>query len=275
VHAAEQKQPNVFMWSARGPGSTVYLLGSMHVFRESSYPLDTRIEKAYQSCPRTAFEADMRGTNTDEIRDMMLRLGTYPEGKTLKTEISQRTYNLLKQRALSDSIQMEQLDKHRPWFVAITIASAELRRLGFTGENGLDAHFYTKASKDRKKMVFLETARQQLELLAESFPGREEDLLRQALEEMKVLDKESAGIEQAWKTGDAAGMEAFTKKSLKGFPEVEKKLFTERNAAWTDRIAKLLTEKGDVFMVVGAAHLVGEKGVVEMLRARGFTVVQQ
>ncbi len=275
VHGAEKKPTNVFMWSVQGTGARVYILGSMHVLKESSYPLDQRIEKAYESCPRVVFEANPAEAGSDEVRGMMLKLGTCREGRTLHSEISPKTYDALRKRVLANGMKPEQFNTFRPWYAALVIASLELNRLGFLPEQGLDSHFYRKASSDKKEMIFLETARQQLDLLAKSFPGQEEDLLSQALEEMAVLEKISADMEKAWKAGDAEQMEAFTRKSLQGFPEVEKKLFTERNKAWTKRISKLLTEKGDVFMVVGAGHLVGKGGVIDMLRARGYTAVQQ
>ena len=275
VHAAPKKPSNVFMWSVQGPKSKIFLLGSMHMFKAASYPLDPRIEKAYQSCPRVVFEADLEGPGTDEIRDMMLKLGTYHDGKTLPKEISEKTYALFKDRAQANNLKVEQFDTYRPWFAALSIATVELKRLGFTAQNGLDAHFSQEAASDKKKMIYLETARQQLDLLANAFPGKEEDLLKQALEEITVLEKASAEMVQAWKAGDAARMEAFTQKSLKEFPEVEKKLFTERNKAWTIRISRLLSQEGDVFVVVGAGHLVGKGGLLERLKAKGFTAVQQ
>jgi uncharacterized protein len=275
VHAAPKNPSNVFMWSVQGPKSKVFLLGSMHMFKAASYPLDPRIENAYQSCPRVVFEADLEGPDTNEIRDMMLKLGTYHDGKTLPKEISEKTYALFRERAQANNLKVEQFDTYRPWFAALSIATVELKRLGFTAENGLDAHFSQEAASDKKKMIYLETARRQLDLLSNAFPGKEEDLLKQALEEIEVLEKASAEMVQAWKTGDAARMETFTRKSLKDFPEVEKKLFTERNKAWTTRISRLLSEEGDVFVVVGAGHLVGKGGLLEMLKAKGFTVVQQ
>jgi uncharacterized protein len=275
VHAAPKKPSKVFMWSVQGPKSKVFLLGSMHMFRASSYPLDARIEEAYQSCPKVVFEADLEGPGTDEIRDLMLKLGTYHDGKTLPKEISEKTYALFRERAQANKLEVEQFDTYRPWFAALSIATVELKRLGFTAQDGLDAHFSKEAASDKKKIIYLETARQQLELLANAFPGKEEDLLKQALEEIAVLEKASAEMVQAWKTGDAVRMEAFTQKSLKSFPEVEKKLFRERNKAWTIRISKLLSQEGDVFVVVGAGHLVGKGGLLEMLNAKGFTAVQQ
>jgi uncharacterized protein len=275
VHAASKKPSKVFMWSVQGPKSTVFLLGSMHMFKAASYPLDPRIEKAYQSCPHVVFEADMEGPGTDEIRDMMLKLGTYHDGRTLPKEVSEKTYALFKERARVNNLKVEQFDAYRPWFAALSIAAVELKRLGFTAEDGLDAHFSKEAAQDKKKMIYLETARQQLDLLANALPGKEEDLLKQALEEIAVLEKDSTEMVQAWKTGDAARMEAFTRKSLKEFPEAEKKLFTERNKAWTTRISRLLSQEGDVFVVVGAGHLVGKGGLLEMLNVKGYKVVQQ
>lgn len=273
---ADEKNPShIFMWSVQGAKSTVFILGSMHVFEEGSYPLDARIEKAYNTCPRVVFEADPAAAGTQEIRDMMLKLGTYSEGRTLKKEISTTTYAMLKERVAADNLTMEQFDRFKPWFAALSVAAIELKKLGFTAEYGLDSYFYRKALTDKKERIFLETAAQQLELLANAFPGHEEDLLKQALEEMTVLAKDTSAMEQAWKTGDAVRMETFTQKSLKDFPEVEKKLFAERNKAWTTHISRFLTQKGDVFIVVGAGHLVGKDGVLELLKTKGFKVVQQ
>ncbi|HPS94910.1 MAG TPA: TraB/GumN family protein, partial [Deltaproteobacteria bacterium] len=81
--------------------------------------------------------------------------------------------------------------------------------------------------------------------------------------------------ESAWKRGDAARIEALTRKSLKGYPVIEKKLFVERNTAWTGKIEKLLAQEGDVLVVVGAAHLAGDNGLIELLRRKGYEPVQE
>ena len=49
VQAAQKKPSNVFMWSVQGSKAKVFLLGSMHLFKAGSYPLDPRIEKAIDS----------------------------------------------------------------------------------------------------------------------------------------------------------------------------------------------------------------------------------
>jgi len=52
-------------------------------------------------------------------------------------------------------------------------------------------------------------------------------------------------------------------------------LFTKRNATMAAKIEGYLKETGEFFVVVGAGHLVGEKGIVELLKRKGFPVEQQ
>jgi len=273
--ARAAKPDHVFMWMVTGPTSQAYILGSLHVLRKGVYPLDDRIERAYESCPRVLLEADPSGADEEELRKTMLRLGTFQDGTTLREAVSPETYARFRERTRPGEIGMERFEKIRPWFAAFSIATLELKRLGFAAHLGVDAHFYKKAREDRRQMYYLETAGQQLELLADAASRREEDILKQALDELDVVERSSADMIRAWKEGDARRMEALLTKSLKGFPEIERKLFTERNTAWADRIGRLLSQEGDVFVVVGAGHLVGKNGLLSQLKARGYTVVQQ
>ncbi|MFN7140435.1 MAG: TraB/GumN family protein, partial [Limisphaerales bacterium] len=81
-------------------------------------------------------------------------------------------------------------------------------------------------------------------------------------------------IVRAWKTGDARGLDKLVHEQLKGYPELYQKLLVERNREWVTTLQKLLDNKEDVFVVVGAAHLVGTNSVVEMLKQRGVRVEQ-
>ncbi|HPR54910.1 MAG TPA: TraB/GumN family protein [Deltaproteobacteria bacterium] len=265
----------VFMWSVQGPASRAYILGSLHALKRVAYPLDARIEKAYRSCPQVLLEADPSVVDQDELRETMLRLGTYPDDMTLKKAVSPATYARLRKRVEAGKIDMDRFERFRPWLAAFSIATLELKRLGFSAQDGVDTHFYRKALSDGKRMIYLETAVRQMEMLSEASSGRDEDILRQALDELDMVEKYSDDMVRAWELGDARRMETLLKKSLEGFPSIEKKLFAERNKAWAERIGTLLTQEGDVFVVVGAGHLVGGDGLLEELRARKFTVVQQ
>jgi len=275
VQADKAKPKHVFLWSVKGKGCTAFLLGSLHASTRGLYPLDDRILKAYASCPRGVFEADINEAGSAKAREMMRERGTYPKGQTLQQNVSAKTYRMLEERFKPLGLEEGRFAQMRPWLVSVTLAGLELKRLGFDAGNGIDAHFLRKARTEGKKVVFFETAGQQIDMLARALSNRQEDLLRQTMEELDVIRQSSTDLESAWKRGDAARIEALTRKSLKGYPVIEKKLFVERNTAWTGKIEKLLAQEGDVLVVVGAAHLVGDNGLIELLRRKGYEPVQE
>jgi uncharacterized protein len=271
-----QKSPeHVFLWSIQGSGCTAYFLGSIHMLSHGSYPLEPRIEKAYSSCRRTVFEADMEEAGSENVRQNMLKLGAYPKGKTLKQGLSPKTYGLLREKCTALGMDIADFQQVKPWLVSILLASASLKQQGISPQDGVDAYFLKRARIDEKKTVFLETAEQQIQLLARTMSGKQEEILRQTLEELDVIRQSSSELEAAWRRGDTARIEEISGKSLKGYPEIRKKLFTERNTAWSAKIDKLLAQNEDVFIVVGAAHLVGKNGLLELLRKKGYEPVQQ
>jgi uncharacterized protein YbaP (TraB family) len=273
--AEEKSPPHVFLWSVQGSGCRAYILGSIHMLSRGSYPLEPRLERAYSSCRRTVFEADMEEASSEKARQNMLKLGTYPRGKTLRQGISPKTYGLLKEKCDSLGMDVSGFQQLKPWLVSILLASASLKQQGVSPQDGIDAYFLKRARIDEKETIFLETADQQIQLLARTMSGKQEAILRQTLEELDVIRKSSSEMEAAWRRGDAARIEEISSTSLKGYPEIRKKLFAERNASWAAKIDKLLARKDDIFIVVGAAHLVGKDGLLELLSRKGYKPVQE
>ena len=62
--------------------------------------------------------------------------------------------------------------------------------------------------------------------------------------------------------------------SMRKYPVIYKKFLTDRNERWVPKIEEQLRSGKDVFVVVGAGHLVGTNGVVELLKKKGYTVPQ-
>ncbi|MDB6032983.1 MAG: TraB/GumN family protein, partial [Verrucomicrobiales bacterium] len=79
----------------------------------------------------------------------------------------------------------------------------------------------------------------------------------------------------AWQTGDAAGLDKLMVEDMRKYPDLYKKLLLERNQRWVKKMDGYLKADKDVFVVVGALHLVGKDSVVEMLRAKGYNVEQR
>lgn len=272
AHAGRDE--SIFLWSARSGKNTVYILGSVHVLKEDSYPLDERIEKAYLGSEKIVFEADMEEVSSPEIQMKMLSKGMYQDGSTLRQHISEQTYNLLKQKAAKTGMNMEQFDLLKPWLCAVTLSGLELKRLGFDPSRGIDVHFFTRARLDKKGMVFLESSSYQIDLISGLLEDNQEDLLKQSIKELDVIEEMSADMLNAWSNGDAQKMESIVGISLKEYPKIYDELFVQRNSKWVDQIEKLMGGDEDILVIVGAGHLVGEKGVLARLRQKGFSLVQ-
>ncbi|HQI00380.1 MAG TPA: TraB/GumN family protein [Deltaproteobacteria bacterium] len=266
---------HAFLWSVATPKGSVYLLGSAHVPGIDADKLDKRIVRAYQKSRRVVFEADLQEMADKSVQKALFANGTYQGKETLKGNISKETYELLMKRLKGAGIPPSRFETYKPWLCAVSLSGVELKRLGYDPKSGIEARFYTEAKKDGKETVFLETSRSQINLLSRKLKDRQEELLKQAMEELDVVKSRSADIVKAWKSGDAKAMDAITSISLDEYPEIRRALFDERNAAWVSSIEKQMKKDGDTLVIVGAGHLVGEEGILSLLQKKGYNPVQQ
>ncbi|WP_298267048.1 TraB/GumN family protein [Geobacter sp.] len=112
--------------------------------------------------------------------------------------------------------------------------------------------------------------------LLDSFTPREQELF--LISTMREGGEKLDAAYRAWESGDAAALEEATLGELKRDPSLEpvfEKLIFARNRAMAAAIERRMQGKGPVFVVVGAAHLVGPRGIVELLRRKGYRVEQQ
>lgn len=82
----------------------------------------------------------------------------------------------------------------------------------------------------------------------------------------------SDDVLRAWLAGDEAGIAAQVDGPLLADPDLRRVLLTQRNAAWTGRIAALIAAGERPFVAVGAGHVVGADGLAARLAARGLAV---
>ena len=98
--------------------------------------------------------------------------------------------------------------------------------------------------------------------------------LRRSLLEMDQLEKSVDDMVDAWSRGDVERGERLFLESMRDYPELKAKLLDERNRNWLPQIDQFLKQDEDILVVVGAAHLVGKEGVIELLKARGYQLEQ-
>ena len=264
-----------FIWRVEAEGSTVYILGSIHFLKKESYPLPPKIEKAFEEADTLVVEANINDEGKINPSIIMER-AFYPENDTLPSHVSKETYGRIREEAGGLGIPPEQMDRCRPWFLAITISSLEFMKMGYDPRYGIDYYFLTKAA-NLKKILELESLDYQIRLLSSLSDTEQELFLLHTLKDLKIADQEFNQLFNAWTSGDCQGMESIMMKYTKEDSRLSgayEKLIYERNKSMAGKIETYLKTKGTYFVVIGAAHLIGDKGIVEILRGKGYRVVQ-
>lgn len=273
VEATAQVQTDEYLiWAIQTEENTAYLLGSIHILKSFPSALIEKIEKEYNDCKKIVFEVDIDSMNKEDFQNMMVALGLYPESQTLKQNISSETYNLFKNKVEGDGLKVEQFERFKPWLCSITVTAMELVRLGFNPEHGVDRYFYYKAKIDGKELIFLETPEYQLSLFAGMSDDEQESMLKQTLEDLKVVETKSSELISAWEEGAVDKLGSILKEGFKGYPEIYNRLVVQRNKKWLQQIEALIKQNENVLVIVGAGHLVGEEGLVELFRQKGYKV---
>ena len=263
------------LWQVRAGENTLYLLGSLHVLKKDSYPLPPLMEEIYTASHAVVFETDMDEMDTPSMQKKIVNYGRLPAGQTLQQQLSPSTWQLLQKKMAELKIPAEKVRQMKPWLCALTLTVTDLERLGFLAEYGLDEHFYARAKQDKKKIIPLESVDFQLSLFYSQSRHEQEEFLMQTLTDLQVADALSGEMENAWKNGDVEKLYTLIAKSFSGYPEQYARLVLQRNKNWLPVLEKILKREQVTFVVVGAGHLVGPGSVVDLLRRKGYPVVQR
>ncbi len=269
--------PKAFIWHftpPEGQGKEGYLLGSVHLANSEMYPLDPVIEDAYEQAQTLIVEVDTTAVSPQELGQLMVSNAALPEGQTLEQKLSPETWDRLREALRGTPIPIEGLARFKPWFVAITLIVMQFEQAGYKSELGIDHYFLSK--KD-KPVGQLENAEFQINLFNGFSDELQELMLLDALEDPEAAFAKFKDMVAAWQAGDTAAMEELVYGELRDHPEFRplyEKLYVARNYQMIDRIEDLHQQHDRIFVVVGAAHLVGEEGLVALFKNRGYTIRQ-
>lgn len=269
VRAAEGQ--HVF-WEVAGRYNTVYLLGSVHVLHADDAALPAVADAAYADAEHLVEELDLFTATAELFSPDALALQMLPEGRTLQQVLGPTLHERLVGVAQPLGMDTDFLARMQPWYVATMIAQMRAARAGFAAESGVDYQLAMRARRDGKPITGLETAIDQLKVLASMTLEEQGQFLDATLGETETVD-ELRRITQAWRNGDLAQLEELLNQGVQESPEFFHRLVVDRNLNWLPQIEQMLAHPTDDFLVVtGAAHMVGDQGLVELLRRKGFVI---
>jgi uncharacterized protein YbaP (TraB family) len=265
-----------FIWEIQTKAGKSYVLGSVHALKKEHYPLKPAVEAAFTNTDILVVEANLSQDKIMEVAMLALKKGIYTGEETLKNNVSAKTYSQAKKILKEKNLDIENFEKFKPWMLALTLTSMEITKMGFDPNYGIDKYFLDRAS-GKREILELEGALFQVNMLDGFSKEEAENFLFSALQEAKNFKEELDGLTAAWEKGDAVQLEKLVNKDILDYPElkeVNRRLLDDRNDKMMEKILSYFEQKKTYLIVVGAAHLVGEKGLVKQLHDKGFLLKQ-
>lgn len=271
---SEESLAETSVWRVSDGNNTVYLGGTVHLLRPSDYPLPEEYEQAYLASSELYFETDISSMGDLSVQAQMLQQLTYSDGRTLKTVLNEDAYAALEDYTATIGMPLMMLEQFKPGMIISTLQVLEFQRIGFTPQ-GVDAFFNTRALGDAKDIGALETIEEQIGFLARMGEGNESEFILLSLEDLENTDALMEEMITAWRNGDEGALQKlFVDDMEQRAPELFDSLLRQRNLRWMPQIEAMFEDADTEFVLVGAAHLIGREGLVQLLQTKGYEVSQ-
>jgi hypothetical protein len=205
----------------------------------------------------------------------VLEKAVYPEGDSLERHLSRQAYERIDQLCAPLGLDLSFLGQFKPWFVAMQATIMSYLQLGYDPTSGIDLYFLNKASE--KRIEELESIEFQVTMLDSMSDKNQEYFLLSSLKSLDSQEQEMNAYIQSWLAGDVGALEDALFQKLREQPELEgmyETILFDRNNGMVSKIEGYLNSPGIYFVVVGAGHLVGEKGILKLLQEKGYSVSQ-
>tara|TARA_B110000879_G_scaffold24305_1_gene32285 strand:- start:14 stop:847 length:834 start_codon:yes stop_codon:yes gene_type:complete len=262
------------VWSVRSGDNVIYLGGTVHLLRPGDYPLPDEFEEAYQASSELYFETDIAAMSDLLVQAQMLQQLTYSDDRSLRTVLSDEAYTALSAYTQTAGLPIVMLEKFKPGLLISTLQILVFQSMGFTPQ-GVDAFFHTRAVADGKAEGQLETVQEQIGFIAAMGEGNESEFILLSLKDLTETGNVIDGMIGAWRSGDAQGLsELFVEDMKVEAPALYDTLLLERNLKWIPQINRMLQDADTEFVLVGAAHIVGENGLLDLLSQEGYEINQ-
>jgi uncharacterized protein YbaP (TraB family) len=258
------------VWVIHGDHNTVYIAGSVHLLKANDSKLPPAFDRAYGGSKAIVMELALDKVDPMVAASWMLEHGTLKDGTTLKATIGDDRYRRVAAECERLGVPMEAADMLQPWSLGLQLLEMQYMQLGFDPQQGVEQQLQQRAQADGKAISGLETMEEQLGVLqGMSYPDQAR-FLDLVVTEMHDVEGETQSVVAAWRTGDSAKLAALLSDEYKSFPALYRLLVSDRNKHWVPQIERLLKGNQDYFVVVGALHLVGDGGLLELMRREGY-----
>jgi uncharacterized protein len=262
---------NTLLWRISGNNllKPSYLFGTIHLLCAEEIQLSDSLKSAIQQSDKVYLELDM-----DNVFEMMSAMNKMKmrNDTTLSDLLTSAEYEKVKTyfQKNGSMIPFSMLETYKPMLTASTLMQSNMNCKAVAVEQMV----MKEAKEYRKEVKGLETMAYQLSIF-DSIPYKfqAQQLLQfvEGLDSSASYEKEFEELSMAYKEQDLIKMEKLTSKEIMGFGNFTEVLLYNRNKNWVSKLSGLINSQSLV-IAVGAGHLPGEKGMINLLRMAGYKV---
>ena len=251
----------------------IYLGGTIHVLRNSDYPLPAEFEHAYENAKILVLETDMNKASSPEFGQQMAQAFMYSGGKNLSQDLQPALWKELQAFADERQFPLGQMSVFKAMFVSLALSMAEMQNKGFGVGQGVDSYFYQKALLSDKPIQALETTDEVLAQLASLADMDANLIIKYTLRDLDKMDRVLAKTLQYWRAGELEKLDKEMAADMrKETPQIYQQLLVARNQAWLPKIEAMFTTPELELVLVGSLHLSSKDGLLAQLKQRGYQI---
>ena len=261
----------LFMWRYEKGATRLHLVGSIHVLKAALYPIPKRIETAFRHADHVVVEVDVINVDPAEVAGTFAKFALLADGARVDESLNPEQRDLLSDELGQLGIGIEAVAQLKPLFLASQLSVARLATFGYLPNYGLEAHFLSRLGN--RTLHQLETIEQQLAVLASPSMEDQVAMLVNTLDDMAEIEPMVAQMVRAWFLGDDGELLRLFEQYTAGSDadrRLLESLIYERNVTMAASIKDILGKPGTWFVIVGAGHLPGPRGIVALLEAEGI-----
>lgn len=265
---------NALLWEMKveGSPSPSYVYGTIHMIPKDDYFLPDGTLSAIEASQKMIFEIDIADMN--DMGALMGIMGKIfmKDGKTLSDLLSKEDYDMVAGHFKDMGLPMMMLEKIKPMFLsAFTMGDMDPNSMQNGDIKSYEMEFYDIASSKNMETGGLETIDFQISVF-DSIPYEDQaKMLVDGLKSSDVGNDEFKVMTDMYKSQNINAMVSMISDEESGYAEYEDILLVKRNKAWIPQMLDHAKAQ-PTFFAVGAGHLAGKNGVLNLLKKEGVTL---
>ena len=264
---AQRDKTNTLLWEISGNGlqQPSYLFGTIHMICKEDFLISEIVKQKFNSSKQVYLELDM---DDPQLQVTMMQQMQLPDKETLKNKLGESDFKKLDsflQKEMNMNLVM--FDKFKPMMVMSILAQ---RLLPCAGMESYDMNFAKMATEQKKELLGLEKVEDQLGVFDAIPDSLEIRSIMNMVNDFESHKKEFSRMSSIYKTQDLDALYQLMAESpeMMGSQEL---LLDRRNRNWIP-VMESVMKNSSTFFAVGAGHLAGSQGVLELLRKQGYKV---